>query len=314
MRGVLVAVAILAVVGTAYSVSRAPVPAPADRYDAAATTQWRAEREQKLRSGSGWLTVAGLTFIGEGVSSIGSAADNDVVLPPPAPARAGHVSRSAERVSFTPADGAGLVLDGKPVDATVPLTTRDRLAFGPVSFQLHRSGERLGIRVRDANSELRRGFGGLRWFDVQDAWAIDARFVAFDEPRAITVPNVLGDTERLTLPGEVVFDWQGETIRLQAAEAGDRLWIIFSDGLAGRKTYRIRFLSADAPDASGRVLLDFNRAYNPPCAYNPFTTCPLPPAQNRLRLSIDAGEMIPPRPSSSHSRHIAGADWTHDIS
>ena len=103
---------------------------------------------------------------------------------------------------------------------------------------------------------------------------------------------MLGDFERLTVPGDVVLRIGGQEVRLQAAASGRRLWFIFSDGLGGRDTYRIRFLYADAPDAEGRVTLDFNRAYNPPCAYNPFTTCPVPPPQNRLKVAVTAGERI----------------------
>jgi uncharacterized protein (DUF1684 family) len=148
------------------------------------------------------------------------------------------------------------------------------------------------VRIRDVNSELRRSFKGLRWFPVRDEWIVDARFVPYEAPKAITVANVLGDFERLTVPGDVVFTVNGVEQRLQAAQAGRRLWLIFSDGRSGRDTYRIRFLYADAPGADGRLTLDFNRAYNPPCAYNPYTTCPVPPPQNRLRIGIDAGERI----------------------
>jgi uncharacterized protein (DUF1684 family) len=188
-------------------------------------------------------------------------------------------------------------LNGAPVkeDGRVELKARDRLASGGVTFHLHESGERVGIRIRDVNSPLRRSFKGLRWFPVLDAWTIDARFEPYDQPRATTVANVLGDFEQLTVPGEVVFQVQGQDVRLQAAQSGKRLWLIFSDATAARETYRIRFLYADPPAADGRVTLDFNRAYNPPCAYNPYTTCPVPPAANRLKIPIRAGERIPAR-------------------
>jgi uncharacterized protein (DUF1684 family) len=172
----------------------------------------------------------------------------------------------------------------------VQLKPQDRLAAGSVSFHLHESGDRVGVRIRDANSALRRAFKGLRWYPVRDEWIVDARFVPYDTPKAITVPNVKGDFERLTVPGDAVFTVNGQEVRLQAARAGKRLWFIFSDAKSGRDTYRIRFLYADAPGADGRLTLDFNRAYNPPCAYNPHTTCPVPPPQNRLKIGIDAGE------------------------
>jgi uncharacterized protein len=268
-------------------------PGSSGRASAAETESWRAQRERDLTSDTGWLTVAGLTFLEPGANSIGSDRDSDVVLPHPAPAQAGELTRQDRSVWFTPAAGSGILLNGAPVVEKIQLKARDRLASGGVTFQLHESGERIGIRIRDVNSPLRRSFRGLRWFPVREAWTIDATFVPYDRPRVTTVANVLGDYEQLTIPGDVVFQVKGQEVRLQAAQAGKRLWLIFSDATAPRETYRIRFLYADAPSPEGRVTLDFNRAYNPPCAYNPFTTCPVPPAANRLKIPITAGERIP---------------------
>jgi uncharacterized protein (DUF1684 family) len=267
-----------------------PLAASSNRPSAGETEVWRAQRERDLLSETGWLTVAGLSFLKPGANTVGADRDSDVVLPPSAPRHAGVLTREAREVSFTPAPGAAIALNGTPVTARVTLTGRDRLVSGDVSFYLHESGERIGVRIRDVNSPLRRTFKGLRWFPIRDAWTIDARFIPYAEPRAVTVANVLGDYERLTVPGEVVFQVRGQEVRLQAAQSGRRLWFIFSDAAAGRDTYRIRFLYADAPAADGSVTLDFNRAYNPPCAYNPYTTCPVPPPQNRLAVAIPAGE------------------------
>lgn len=272
------------------SLSLLAVPSATVSRSAGTTEAWRAQREHNLRSDTGWLTVAGLSFLKPGTSTVGSDRHSDVVLPPAAPARAGELTRDAGTVWFAPAPNSGLLLNGQPVAARVQLQPRDRLTSGGITFHLHASGERVGIRVRDVNSPLRRSFKGLRWFPVRERWTIDARFVPYDQPRQTTVANVLGDFERLTIPGEVVFRVAGQEVRMQAAQSGKRLWLIFSDATAPRETYRIRFLYADAPSAGGRVTLDFNRAYNPPCAYNPFTTCPVPPPQNRLNVAIPAGE------------------------
>lgn len=266
------------------------VPVSSSSRTAAATESWRAERERDLKSETGWLTVAGLTFLKPGGNTVGSDRDSDVVLPAPAPRHAGELTREARAVWFTPAPGSGITLNGTPVDAKIQLKPRDRLASGGVTFQVHESGERVGIRIRDVNSALRRSFKGLRWYPVRDAWTIAATFVPYPQPRVTMVANVLGDYEQLTTPGEVVFQVQGQEVRLQAAQSGKRLWLIFSDATSPRETYRIRFLYADPPAADGRVTLDFNRAYNPPCAYNPFTTCPVPPPQNRLSVEVRAGE------------------------
>jgi uncharacterized protein (DUF1684 family) len=271
-------------------VSLAVLPVSSSSRSAAETESWRAQRERDLKSDTGWLTVAGLTFLKPGASTIGADRDSDVVLPASAPAHAGELTRQDRDVWFTPAPGSGIQLNGAPVEGKIQLKPRDRLTSGGVSFHLHESGERVGIRIRDVNSPLRRSFKGLRWFAVSDAWTIEARFVPYTQPRQTTVANVLGDFETLTIPGDVVFQVKGQEVRLQAAQSGKRLWLIFSDATSPRETYRIRFLYADPPSADGRVTLDFNRAYNPPCAYNPYTTCPVPPPQNRLKVPIRAGE------------------------
>ncbi len=280
------------VVATAFLLLAASSLGASPRRPAAETKSWRAQREQELKSDTGWLTVSGLVFLRPGANTVGSDHDSDVVLPDSAPVHAGQFVREGTSVWFEPNAGSGLLLNGASIADRVQLHAQDRLASGGVTFQLHQSGERIGIRIRDVNSELRRTFTGLRWFPVRDAWTIDARFVPYEAPRELTVPNVLGDYERLTIPGEAVFRVGNEEVRLQAARAGKRLWFIFSDGGSGRETYRIRFLYADAASADGRITLDFNRAYNPPCAYNPFTTCPVPPPQNRLHVAIPAGERI----------------------
>ena len=274
------------------STSSAKSAAPSSAKSAAETEAWRAKRAQELASDTGWLTVAGLVFLRPGPNTVGSDRASDVVLPAPAPRHAGRLVRNAGGVTFEPEVAAPPLLNGTPVAAPLPLKPQDRLAYGDVTFHLHESGERVGVRIRDKNSALRRRFKGLRWFPIRSAWTIEGRFVPYDAPRQITVANVLGDYEKLTVPGDAVFQVNGQEVRLQAARAGNRLWFIFSDAGGGRDTYKIRFLYADAPSADGRVTLDFNRAYNPPCAYNPFTTCPVPPPQNRLRLAIPAGERI----------------------
>jgi len=283
-------IVLLGIVLSASAAAPPPSSAAASRLYATEIETWRSARERDLTADEGWLTVAGLVFLKPGVNTVGSTTDNDVVLPPGAPAHAGRLVREQSTVTFEPDGTAGLTLNGLPLAARVPLGVRDRVTVGAVSFLLHESGDRIGIRIRDTNSALRRSFHGLRWFPIREDWKREARFVAYDRPRTITVPNVLGDYETLTVPGEAVLAIDGHEVRLQAARAGKRLWFIFSDGLGGRETYHIRFLYADAPGPDGHVTLDFNRAYNPPCAYNPFTTCPLPPVQNRLAVKIDAGE------------------------
>lgn len=289
--------------GEAAGTAGAAAPAPA-AYDIAKTEAWRAEQEVKLKAPEGWLSVAGLHFLKPGVNLVGGDPASDVPLPADAaPAKVGRILVEGETVAFEPEPGADVTVDGRPVTARLELegpaggTRRApvRLVAGKrVLFHLHHSGDRLAVRLRDPESPIRRGFTGLHWFDVDPAWQIAGRWVPFAQPRKVEIQNVLGDTLHLDSPGEVEATIGGTPVKLLAlTEKPGELWFIFTDATAPKDTYRIRFLyaplAADAP-AGTAVPLDFNRAYNPPCAYNPFTTCPLPPPQNRLSVRVPAGE------------------------
>jgi uncharacterized protein (DUF1684 family) len=167
---------------------------------------------------------------------------------------------------------------------------RDTIHFGPVSFFVHYSGPRLAVRVRDQASPIRTNFRGLRWYDPNPAFRAIGTFTPYAEPRTVQIPNILGDLEPFTAIGTVSFALGGATHVMEAWRSGQRLWFVFRDRTSGRETQpSARFLYAPAP-VDGRVVMDFNYAENPPCAYNPYTTCPLPPAQNRLPIAIEAGE------------------------
>ena len=263
----------------------------ADDYDIKATEGWRDTRAKELQSPTGWLTVSGLFFLKPGANVVGADPASDVALPAGgAPARVGIVTREPEKVWFDPASGADVKINNALITSKVELTRSNRITTGRVSFFLHTSGDRLAIRVRDPESPLLRTFAGLKWFPIRESWRVTGKFVAYDTPKPVVVQNVLGDLERFVSPGEVTFNVNGTPVKLQPVRSGQRLWFIFSDATADRDTYRIRFLYADAPAADGTVVLDFNRAYNPPCAYNPYTTCPRPPAENFLKVKIEAGE------------------------
>jgi len=279
---------------------------PADgRNDAPATwtaevQAWRTARETELKKPDGWLSVAGLYFLRHGMNTLGADPSADVPLPGgAAPADAGRLIYEGGHVRYEPAAGTSASLNDQAVSG--PMTVRpgdananrpaDRLRIGRISVQLHESGARLGVRLRDPESAYRQHFTGLRWFPIDPAWRLSGRLIKYDAPRIVEIQNVLGDVEPMRSPGEVDVAVGGTTVRLLALQAAKgRLWLVFSDATAGALTYRIRFLYTEAPDAAGRVEVDFNRAYNPPCAFNPHTTCPLPPRQNRLSVAITAGE------------------------
>ena len=243
---------------------------------------WRAQRESKLKADSGWLTLAGLFWLKEGPNSFGSAGGNDIVLPD-GPAKAGTVDLHGSKVTVTLAGGAPRALQPDKEEAGEVVRVKDLTLF-PIQ-----RGDRMGIRLKDKNSSFRREFTGLHWFPVKESARVRAKFVA--APGKVTIPNVLGQKEEQDSPGYAVFQWEGHEVKLQPVSEDGLLFFIFRDLTSGKETYGAgRFLYADPPK-DGHVVLDFNKAYNPPCAFTPYATCPLPPPQNRLTVRVDAGEL-----------------------
>lgn len=253
---------------------------------------WRAERYAALRREIGWLTLAGLHWLRPGVNTAGSAPDADVVLPS-GPREAGTFAVTDDGVTAdgaferngTPVQGLRLASDHETDEPTM-------LALGSLRLCLIERGDRLAIRTWDIEAPALHEFDGIDHWPVDPRWRIDARF----EPtpgRTLAVPDVLGTDEVREAPGDVVFDMDGVTHRLHALRGGDRgeLFLVFGDETNRTETYGGgRFLYTAPPDADGRVVVDFNRAYNPPCVFSPFATCPLPWPENRLRLRVEAGE------------------------
>ncbi len=259
---------------------------------------YRAEKEKALRAEDGWLTVVGLPWLAEGRSTIGSAPDSDVVLPASAPARFGVLEVAGERVNLHLVPGATATQDGEGfAEAVLQLPdeeSRHAVELGDVSFHLIRRGERLGLRVRDRNSHERRSFGGLEWYGIEPRLRVAAKFVA--DPGQVPVANVIGLIHEYESPGYVAFELNGVEMRLRPVYESDEqvdLFFIFRDATSGRTTYPAgRFLHTPLP-VDGRVDLDFNRAYSPPCAFTAHATCPLPPQENWLHAAIEAGEKDP---------------------
>ena len=272
----------------------ATAAAPAAQDYAAEIDAWRVDREARLAADDGWLTVSGLFFLNEGDNSFGSSPLNDIVLRT-GPARAGVFTLRRGEITAQARGGATLSVDGRDVTAARlwPYEGGDRptVRLGPLALFAHYSGDRLAIRLRDRESDIRRRFTGLRWYPVDDAFRVSGRYIPHDEPRVVELPNILGDVEMFRTSGSVALTVGGEDVRMTAVDSGDRLWFIFRDMTSGKETYpAARFLYADAPE-DGWTTVDFNRAYNPPCAFNPHTTCPLPPPENRLPVRIEAGEL-----------------------
>jgi uncharacterized protein (DUF1684 family) len=279
----------------------APAARPVDPDYVHEIDGWRAKREEGLRAPDGWLAVVALHWLREGTSTIGSAKGSDVLLPLSAPPRVGTLDFTKGRTVIHVAPGVVVTSKGKPVtdlelhsdhDGAKP----DVLAIGPVSMYVIERGGRYALRVKDADSARRRSFQGLDWYPVRETYRIQARFTPYDPPKKIPIANVLGTVEPMPSPGYVTFQMGGRELRLDPVlEEPDakELFFIFKDTTAGKDTYPAgRFLYSEMPK-DGRVVLDFNKAYSPPCAFTSFATCPLPPRQNRLDVRIEAGEKKP---------------------
>jgi len=257
--------------------------------------QWRAQQETELKADDGWLTVSGLFWLKEGINRAGTKANVDVVLPR-GPAEVGTFELHDGKTSFRAAPGVAVKVNGESAGEVTPLKSDaegkpDRIQLDALTmFVIHR-GDRYGIRLKDPQSESRKEFTGLHWFPVKESYRVVAKFVAYQPPKMITIPNILGETEQDPSPGYVLFTLDGQSLRLDPVVEDDQLFFIFHDLTSGKETYPPgRFLYTDLPK-NGEVVMDFNQAQNPPCAFTAYATCPLPPKQNRLPVRIEAGEL-----------------------
>ena len=269
------------------------------RAEQAEVTQWRAARAQSLTSDTGWLNLVGLLWLNEGENSFGRGASNTLVLEHPALAQsAGTFVMHDQTVRFIARPGAGITHHGEPV--TEIAMTSDAageptvVSSGSLRFFIIDRAGKFGVRVRDTESPRRRDFRGLEYFPVSTDWRISARFEPYVPARRIKIINILGMEDEAVNPGALVFSKNGQEWRLDAVletPADTQLFVMFQDGTSGHETYGGgRFMYIPLPTA-GTAVLDFNKAYNPPCALNDFATCPLPPPGNRLKLRVEAGEL-----------------------
>ena len=258
---------------------------------------WHAQRVSRLLAPDGWLSLVGLFWLEEGEHRFGADPANDLVFPAPAPAFVGSFVRQGRTVRVRVRPGAAVEKEGEPVTELELASDKHRrptvLTLGSLSFLVIERGARIGVRLRDLDSTARRSFAGIERYPVRQKWRVVGRFEPYRPTRSLAVPTVIGTAESSPSPGAIAFELGGKAQRVDAVleEGESELFIIFADPTNGRATYGAgRFLYADQPDAEGRVVLDFNKAYNPPCAFTPFATCPLPPPQNRLSVPVEAGE------------------------
>ena len=258
----------------------------------------RAERLAKLQEPDGWLTLIGLHFLKDGANTVGSAKDNDVVIAS-GPARVGTVTVAADgKVTIEVAPGAGIKVGGEErrtaeLRWSEPRTPTLVTAGTVTLFAVDRGGKK-ALRVKDSASKRRTQFVGLDYFPIDPAWRIEARWEAFEKSRLMPITTMLGQTAPEPIPGKAVFVRDGKTYELLPIDEGRDvpLFFVISDTTSGKETYGgCRFLYVPWPkEGETKIVLDFNLAENPPCAFTPFSTCPLPPKENRLPFALNVGE------------------------
>ncbi|MBB3227406.1 hypothetical protein FHW69_002029 [Luteibacter sp. Sphag1AF] len=260
--------------------------------------KYRAQRLETLTGPSGWLTLIGLEWLKPGANSIGTAADNDIVLKA-GPAHLGVITLHADGSSeIVFADHAEAAVDGKIVpratlvDDAAANASPSQVTFGTASFYVIVRDGRRALRVKDSAAPTRTGFQGLDYFDIDPSWRVVADWVPFDTPHFLEIGSVLGTVDKERVPGKAVFERNGHRFELfPIQEDATSLFFVIADRTSGKETYgAARFLTTTMP-VDGKLVLDFNKATNPPCAFTPYATCPLAPPENRLDVRVTAGEL-----------------------
>jgi uncharacterized protein (DUF1684 family) len=277
------------------SASADPASAPPD------WIAWKAQRLESLAGPEGWTTLAGLSWLREGTNLVGTNLTDQIRLP--AGRAAGEVGafiRIGHTVRFEAAPEVSALMNDRSVRSAElrsdldPLPTK--LRIGSLGFELLERGERLGVRFRDPEAPTRTHFHGVPYFRYDPAWRIEGEFEPFAVPRSMRVADVTGGTQEFPSRGAIRFSYHGTEYRLDIAEepGDDDFFIMFRDSTSGESTYEAgRFLHVAKPDARGHVVVDFNRAYTPPCGFTPFAICPIAPRQNSLPIAVRAGELKP---------------------
>ena len=279
--------------------------------DSAATWEvslltWRADLAKELQQPNGWLTLIGLEWLKPGDNTFGSAPGNNLVVKAPTAAYLGVVQLNDMGLELLPPHGGypkGLLVDGKIPENPQTLGSDDseqpsKITTGTITITMIHRGERYGLRIKDSKAPARTQFHGLRWYPPDETFRVQAKWIPYNPPHQVAIPTILGTEVKSDVPGAAEFTLDGKTLRLEPIlESPDdkELFFILRDTTSTTETYgACRFLYTPLPDHGltqpGELVLDFNRAQNPPCAYTPYATCPLPPPQNRLPIPIPAGQ------------------------
>ena len=260
---------------------------------------WQAKRAKSIGGTNGWSSLAGLHWLHEGTNTVGASAASEVRLPAGhAPETVGFIIREGYRARFVAAGPGLATIKAKPVTRAKLKSDENQakptvLNVGELNLTVIKRGERFGVRVRDPQAPTRLHFLGLDYWPYRPEWRIEGRLEKPARPKKILIGDVTGVSANELSPGAVVFHYQGQEHRLDALEDEEThdLFILFRDETSGESTYPGgRFVHAAMPKRDGKVVIDFNYAYNPPCAFTHYATCPIPPRQNTLHLAVEAGE------------------------
>ena len=275
----------------------APTATKADPAYKTEIDAWHQKRVERLKSPNGWLAVVGLSWLKPGDNPVGSADGSAVILPKSAPAKVGNLRLTGKSVQFIPADGAGATIGGKPAAPTPMVTDAGEgepttITAGTASFFAIERAGKVGIRVKDAKAPAIATFRGIERYPVDPKWKVEAKWEPYAPSKKVQTHTVIGTVDEETSPGVAVFTLDGQSFRLEPVleEGSDELFFVFGDATNGRTTYGGgRFLYTPMPK-DGKVVLDFNKSYNPPCCFTDFATCPMPRPYNRIAARIEAGE------------------------
>jgi uncharacterized protein (DUF1684 family) len=258
---------------------------------------WHNKRIDNLKKENGWLNLAGLFWLNEGVNKFGSDKTNDIIFPEgKAPAFIGTLTLKDSIVTLRVSKSIEVKSEGKIVttaDLKNDIQGATILEYGSLRWFVIKRGNKYGIRLRDLENLLVKSFKGIETYPINSNWRFEAELEKYDPPKKIEITNILGMVEENNSPGALVFTKDGKQFKLDALVEDDQYFIIFADKTSGDETYGAgRFIYVNKNDSTGKIILDFNKAFNPPYVFTKYATCPLPPKQNHLKLKVTAGELM----------------------
>lgn len=257
--------------------------------------EWDQLRVERLKSDNGWLNLVGLYWLKEGKNTFGSDKSNDIVFPSNAAPQMGSFILNDSAITVKINKDVDVLVDSQLVKEAVLKSDVEEnttiMSYGSLRwYAIVRDGRKFGIRLRDLEAPLVKNFEGIERFPINEDWRIEAKWIPLDPPKELIIPNIIGTTSEAMAYGRLDFEIDNKTYSLYPT-GQESLFIIFADQTSGEETYGAgRFLYTDGPDSNNVVILDFNKAYNPPCAFTKYATCPLPPKENQLKIRITAGE------------------------